>query len=174
MLACNVFQWQTPAIKWNPPPEDKHGCGKKFGRIVAPPSCLIICCLQTRNTFLLIGKQRQDKVQNKGSPNVLHHPLQWQSKRSNFWEEKIFGDSEVHFEGSLTKKVGSNCKSEARMFRESVFFVSKTISFLNLTLLQTWDACSLFLIGRFLLVWNCVALFPLTIFKNSQSIHQTC
>ena len=129
MLACNVFQSQTPAIKWNPPPEDKHGCGKKFGRIVAPPSCLIICCLQTRNTFLLIGKQRQDKVQNKGSPNVLHHPSQWQSKRSNFWEEKIFGDSEVHFEGSLTKKVGSNCKSEARMLRESVFLLARLFPF---------------------------------------------
>ena len=65
----------------------------------------------------------------------------------------------MHFEGSLTKKVGSNCKSEARMLREC-FFCSKTISFLNLTLLQTWDAFSLFLIGRFLFVWNCVALFP--------------
>ena len=132
MLACNVFQWQTPANKWNPPPEDKHGCGKKLDWIVTPPCCLIICSLQTRNTFLLIGKQRQDKVQNKGSPNVLHHPSMWQSKRSNFWEEKRFGDSEVHFEGSLTKKVGWNWKGWARMFRECVFLFTRLFPFLTL------------------------------------------
>ena len=132
MLAYNVFQSQTPAIKWNPPPEDKQGCGKKLGRIVTPPCCLIICCLQTRNTFLLIGKQRQDKVQNKGSPMMLHHPSMWQSKRSNFWDEKRFGDSGVHFEGSLTKKVGWNWKSRARMFRESVFLLTRLFPFLTL------------------------------------------
>ena len=132
MLACNVFLSQTPTIKWNPPAEDKHRCGKKLGRIVTPPCCLIICCLQTRDTFLLIGKQRQDKVQNKGSPSVLHHPSQWQSKRSNFWDEKRFGDSGVHFEGSLTKKVGWNWKGWARMFRECVFLFTRLFPFLTL------------------------------------------
>ena len=75
----------------------------------------------------------------------------------------------MHFEGSLTKKVGSNCKSEARMLREC-FFCSKTISFLNLTLLQTWDAFSLFLIGRFLFVWNCVALSPHSLSSRARKV----